>query len=99
MGCHSRRGTASYASGRLAPTDTQSVSLTQHDPPEKWMVSTASVLKPVMTHHLNLVGRREECTQERVVTVEQNSATGDPEPQQEWRQRARRQNRLGTVKL
>jgi len=63
------------------------------------MVSTASVLKPVMTHQLNLVGKREECTEDRVVTVEQNSATGDSEPQQECRQRARRQNRLGTVKL
>ena len=52
-----------------------------------------------MTHHLDLVERREECTQDRVVTVEQNSATGDSEPRQEWRQRARRQNRLGTVKL
>ena len=36
---------------------------------------------------------------ERMMGVEQNNATGRPKPRQEKRQRARRQNRLGTVKF
>ena len=49
---------------------------------------------------LKLIGRREEkhC-KERVMRVEQNSATGRLKPWQEKRQRGRRQNRLGTVKF
>jgi len=63
-------------------------------------INNASLPKPMMTHHLKLIGRREEkCSKERALSVEWNSATGRPKPQQK-RQRARnRQNRLGTVKL
>ena len=54
----------------------------------------------MVTHHLKLIRRREEKhSKERVMRVEQNSATGRPKPRQEKRQRARRQNRLGTVKF
>ena len=49
---------------------------------------------------LKLIRRREEKhSKERVMRVEQNSATGRPKPWQEKRQRARRQNGLGTVKF
>ena len=54
----------------------------------------------MVTHHLQLIRRREEKhSKERVMRVEQNSATGRPKPRQEKRQRAMRQNRLGTVKV
>ena len=49
---------------------------------------------------LKLIERREEKhSKERVMRVEQNSATGRLKPWQEKRQRGRRQNRLGTVKF
>ena len=46
--------------------------------------STAFPLKPMMTHHLKPIRRREEKrSKERAMWVERNSATGRPRPRQE----------------